>query len=251
MTETPRFTLTFQQMFLLVNRLKGATVLLPAGGHTATLAGSMLPTPITLTGADVIVRRDGVDQVDAPTLRPGARYLPYLDYVFHGRIVPAAKIRSTDVPADVHARVLLAGGYLTELPASDPAVRDVLWQFVTTAGEVMLTQALTDRLQFTLPLDPASKYELVIKMNDTLQVLPIPPEGADLVLLNTDAQVKGQPRDNGFHRLREYALIYNLTSASTIAAQYPYPTAYTQGVGGSDQPICGGGQTDDGDPPPP
>ena len=42
MSQSHEFTITFQQMFLLINRVNGATVELPAAGHTATLSGSML-----------------------------------------------------------------------------------------------------------------------------------------------------------------------------------------------------------------
>lgn len=116
MSQTAALTITFQQMFLLVNRVNGATVLLPAQGHTATLSGAMLPEPITLSNADVRLSRDGEDQVDGQTLRPGARYLPYLDYVFHGRIRPLPSYHLAAVPQDLNARVILSGGYLTELP---------------------------------------------------------------------------------------------------------------------------------------
>jgi hypothetical protein len=59
--------------------------------------------------------------------------------------------------------------------------------------------------------------------------------------------------------LREYALLYNLTSAAAEVKTYPYPTALTSTVlargggkaGGGADPLCGGGQSDGGDDPPP
>jgi hypothetical protein len=262
MSESPAFTLTFQQMFLLVNRLNGATVLLPSAGHTATLSGSMLQAPITLAGADVRISRDGVDQIEEQTLRPGARYLPYLDYVFNGRVVPEPITRLAEVPPTLNARVVLAGGYLTELQATNPAVRDIEWQFMTSSGDITLTQELTDQVQFTLPLASGGSYELVIRTSGTdakTTRIPIPATGADLVLLNADAAPKVWSEDNGFYRLREYALLYNLTSAAAEVKTYPYPTALTSTVlargggkaGGGADPLCGGGQSDGGDDPPP
>jgi hypothetical protein len=252
MSSTPQFTLTFQQMFLLVNRLDGATVLMPAAGHTATLAGSMFPTPVTLTGADVFLRRNQDDYIGTPTLRPGSRYLPYLDYVFHGRIRPRSTIRSLTPPPNVHARVILSGGYLTELPASDEQVANLLWNFTKANGDVTLTQALTDRVVFTLPLQAGVSYTLVVRTAEDEQEWPIPQEGADLLLLNTDGAKPSRKRgDDGLHTLKEYALLYNLTSASDLQTLYPYPVAYTAKLGSDDEPICGGGQTDEGDPPPP
>lgn len=262
MSESPVFTLTFQQMFLLVNRLNGATVLLPSAGHTTTLSGSMLEAPITLAGADVRISRDGVDQIEEQTLRPGARYLPYLDYVFNGRVVPEPITRLAEVPPTLNARVILAGGYLAELPASKAWARGIEWQFMTSSGDVTLTQELTDQVRFTLPLVAGGSYELVIRTGgadaQTLR-LPIPSTGADLMMVNTDAAPKVWTEDNGFYRLREYALLYNLTSAATDVKTYPYPTALTStilargagGVGGEEEPVCGGGQSDGGDDPPP
>lgn len=249
-----QFTLTFQQMFLLVNRLNGATVLVPAAGHTATLSGSMLPEPIQLQAADIRIARDGIDQVDGQTLRPGARWLPYFDYVFHGRVVPEASMKLAAVPPNLNARVILANGYLTELEASDPKARGVEWQFTTAGGDVTLVQELTDQVQFTLPLDEGAKYELVIRTSGTDAKtirLPIPDTGADLLLLNADSAPKMWREDNGFYRLQEYAVLYNLTTASADVRSYPYPTATIASVGGDSEPVCGGGQSDGGDDPPP
>jgi hypothetical protein len=39
MSQASELTITFQQMFLLINRVNGATVELPSVGHTATLTG--------------------------------------------------------------------------------------------------------------------------------------------------------------------------------------------------------------------
>jgi hypothetical protein len=246
----------FRQMFLLVNRVNGATVLLPAAEHTATLSGSLFAEPMVLTGADIFITRtlpDGKELGDTPTLRPGARYLPYLDYVFKDRVVPKAATSAAVIPPNLHARVTLAGGYLTEMPATDKAVADVMWKFIREDGEVTLTQALTDRLRYTLPLEKEITYALVIRIDGTDQVWPIPADGADIDLVNADyAKVGRMADDKGFHRLREYAVLYNLTSASTMVTLYPYPTAFTgAGLGGGAEPICGGGQTDDGEEPPP
>lgn len=249
-----QFTLTFRQMFLLVNRLNGATVLVPASGHVATLSGSMLPAPMELSGADIRIARDGVDQVDGQTLRPGARLLPYLDYVFHSHVIPEPSYRLAAVPPDLNARVILSGGYLTELEASDPKAQGIQWQFMTAGGDVTLTQELTDQVQFTLPLDEGAKYEVVIRTGgDNVQTvrLPIPETGADLLLLNADTSPKTWHEDNGFYRLREYAVLYNMTSAAADVRTYPYPTASTVSLGGGNDPLCGGGQSDGGDDPPP
>jgi hypothetical protein len=244
-------TVEFQQMFLLVNRTNGATVLLPSELHTATLAGTMFPEPITLAGVDVIIRKDGLDLQSKATLRPGARYLPYLDYVFHAPVTPHSATTKGLVPPSLNARVILAGGYLTELPASDEKVADLEWQFIKPDGEVMLTQPLTDRVIFTLPLEADSKYELIIRDKGADQSYAIPADGATLVIKNGDQQKKRSI--DGWHKLTEYVLLYSLTSASTLETMYPIPTAYTAGLGSDGQPICGGGQTDgdDDDPPPP
>lgn len=244
-------TIEFRQMFLLVNRTNGATVLVPSQNHQATLVGppTMFKEPITLTQADVIVRRDGADLADMPTLRPGARYLPYLDYVFHATVEPLPEAKSATVPSNLNARVLLAGGFMTELPASDAKVADLMWDFIKPDGRVTLKQALTDRVLFTLPLDEGVTYELIVRMNGVEQSWTIPSDGAALVLLNADTMKK--KAIDGLHRLTEYAILYNLTSASEFATLYPIPTAHTSGVGGGDQPICGGGQSDGGDDPPP
>lgn len=254
MSQSNEFTLTFQQMFLLINRINGATVLVPSAGHTATLTGSMLAEPITLAGADVRISRDGEDQVDGQTLRPGARYLPYLDYVFHGRIRPDASTMLAEVPDTLNARVILAGGWLTELPASDPHARGVEWAFTTGSGDVTLVQELTDQVRFTLPLVDGASYELVIRTSGksgSTTRLPIPAGGADLTLYNKDATPKQWTEDNGFYRLKEYALIYNLTTAASDVRSYAYPSANVSGVGSDNDPLCGGGQSDGGDDPPP
>lgn len=242
-------TIEFQQMFLLVNRTNGATVLVPSQNHEATLSGPMLKEPLTLVQADVIVRRDGADLADMPTLRPGARYLPYLNYVFHADVAPLPETKSASVPTNLNARVLLAGGFMTELPASDAKVQELIWEFIKPDNRVTLRQALTDRVVFTLPLDEGVKYELIVRMNGVEQSWPVPSDGAALVLLNADTMKK--PAIDGVHRLTEYAILYNLTSASSFATLYPIPTAVTYGVGGGGQPICGGGQSDGGDDPPP
>lgn len=254
MSQTNELTITFQQMFLLINRVNGATVELPAANHTATLSGSMLVEPITLSGADVRIARDGVDYVDEQTLRPGARYLPYLDYVFHGRVRPQPKSGAAIVPPELNARVVLAGGWLTELQASDPKAWGVQWEFMTSDGDVTLVQELTDQVRFTLPLDTGASYELVIRTgppSSTTTRLPIPAGGADLTLINTDAQPKMWAEDNGFYRLKEYALIYNLTTAAADVRSYPYPSARVGGLQSGTDPLCGGGQSDGGDDPPP
>lgn len=254
MSQSNEFTITFQQMFLLVNRVNGATVELPSAGHTATLSGSMLDAPITLSGADVRIARNGLDYVDAQTLRPGARYLPYLDYVFHGRVRPQPRTSLAVVPPELNARVILAGGWLTELQASDPKARGVQWEFMTASGEVTLVQELTDQVRFTLPLDEGAQYELVIRTggpSSSTTRLPIPAGGAHLTLLNTDAAPKLWVEDNGFYRLKEYALLYTLTTAPGDVRSYPYPSARVGGLGSGSDPLCGGGQSDGGDDPPP
>lgn len=243
-------TIEFQQMFLLVNRTNGATVLIPSERHTATITGSMLVEPIQLSRADVIVRRDGADLADLPTLRPGARYLPYLNYVFHSSVTPLPEAKNAAVPSNLNARVLLAGGYLTELPASDARVAEVIWNFEKPNQTTTLRQPLTDRLLFTLPLDEGVKYELIIRAKGQEQSWPIPADGASLTILNADNEKKRHAID-GVHRLVEYSILYNLTSASEFVTLYPIPTADTNSVGGGDQPICGGGQTDGEDDPPP
>lgn len=243
-------TIEFRQMFLLVNRTNGATVLVPSQNHTATLSGSIFDETLVLKQADVIVRRDGADLADLPTLRPGARWLPYLDYVFHASVTPLPEAKSAAVPSNLNARVLLAGGFLTELPASDEKVRDVMWDFVKPNERTTLRQTLTDRLLFTLPMDAGVKYELIVRGDGGEQSWTIPDSGAAFVLLNSDVAPKKKALD-GVHKLVEYAILYNLTSASEFATLYPIPTAETNSVGGGDQPICGGGQTDGDDDPPP
>lgn len=254
MNRANELTITFQQMFLLINRVNGATVELPSAGHSATLTGSMLEEPISLNGADVRIARDGVDYVDQQTLRPGARYLPYMDYVFRGRVRPQPQSTLAIVPPTLNARVILAGGWLTELQASDPKARGVQWEFMTANGDVTLVQELTDQVRFTLPLDVGAQYELVIRTgapNATTTRLPIPATGAELTLLNTDSAPKMWKEDNGFYRLKEYALIYNLTTAAADVQSYPYPSARVSGLGSGNDPLCGGGQSDGGDDPPP
>lgn len=248
------FTIEFQQMFLLVNRLNGASVLLPADKHTTTLSAPFVKESITLSGTDVFIREAGVDLLARPTLRPGTRYLPYLDYVFHADVVPRSSMSALVVPPALNARVLLAGGFLTELPAEKKEFADVMWNFVKPDGQVVLRQALTDRLLFTLELDEGTAYELIIRQTgadpgkDT--VIPIPAEGGACVIANKDDTPKPRSAD-GIHRLTEYALLYNLTTASTLSTLYPYPVADLGNLGGDDQPICGGGQTDDGEDPTP
>ncbi|MCC7185409.1 MAG: hypothetical protein IT185_04145 [Acidobacteria bacterium] len=254
MSQASELTITFQQMFLLINRVNGATVELPSVGHTATLTGSMLDEPIVLSDADVRIARDGLDYVDAQTLRPGARYLPYLDYVFHGRVRPQPRSSLAVVPPELNARVILAGGWLTELQASDPKARGVQWAFTTASGEVTLVQELTDQVRFTLPLDAGAKYELVIRTSGkspSTTRLPIPAGGAHLTLINTDAAPKRWTEDKGFYRLKEYAILYNLTTAAAALQSYPYPSARVEGLGSNNDPLCGGGQSDGGDDPPP
>lgn len=256
-------TIEFKQMFLLINRTNGATVLVPSQGHTAKLSGSILPDVVTLSQAEVLVRRDGEDLADRPTLRPGAKMLPYFDYVFHAPIAPLPEQTKTLVPDTLNARVMLAGGYLTELPASNRAYADVEWTFIRRDGRKTLTQQLTDRVLFTLPLDESVDYKLIVRTNGAEQTWDIPPEGAQFVLLNEDTGtlktrvVAGKPVE-----LREYAILYNLTSASEFVTLYPFPTATFggpggqtplggSGAGGGDMPICGAGQGDGGDDPPP
>ncbi len=254
MSQPSELTITFQQMFLLINRVNGATVELPSTGHTATLSGAMLDEPIILSGADVRIARDGLDYVDTQTLRPGARYLPYLDYVFHGRVRPQPRTSLAAVPPELNARVILAGGWLTELQATDPKAHGVQWEFTTASGEVTLVQELTDQVKFTLPLDAGAQYELVIRTSGTTRSttrLPIPADGADLTLINTDAAPKTWTVDNGFYRLKEYAILYNLTTAADHLRTYPYPSARVDGLGSENDPLCGGGQSDGGDDPPP
>lgn len=242
-------TIEFQQMFLLVNYTKGAIVMLPSQGHSATLMSSLLPEPMSLTGANLIVQRDGVDVLNAPTLRPGAGYLPFLDYVFGSAVAPLPETSASAIPTTLHVRAYLAGGYLEELPALSPSVRDLIWSFMKTGGEVVLEQPLTDRLLFTLPLDLDAKYALAIRTDSAQQLIDIPAEGADFTLANLD--VPKAHANDGWHKLVEYAILYNLTTASNSVVEYPYPTAYVGSVGGGDQPICGGGQGDGGDDPPP
>lgn len=254
MSRPNELTITFQQMFLLINRITGATVELPSAGHTATLAGSILAEPITLSGADVRIARDGLDYTEDQTLRPGARYLPYMDYVFHGRVRPQPVSKASIVPPALNGRVILAGGWLTELQASDPKARGVQWEFMTASGDVTLVQELTDQVRFTLPLTVGVQYELVIRTGgasaSTTRV-PIPSTGADLTLINTDVAPKLWKEDNGFYRLKEYALLYNLTTAADDVRSYPYPSARVGGLQSGTDPLCGGGQSDGGDDPPP
>lgn len=115
-------------------------------------------------------------------------------------------------------------------------------------------QELTDQVRFTLPLVAGASYEIVIRTSGpgaSTTRIPVPASGGDLVLLNTDAAPKVWSEDNGFYRLKEYAQLYNLTSAAGEVRNYPYPTAHTAGVGSGTEPLCGGGQSDGGDDPPP
>lgn len=253
-------TIEFHQMFLLINRTNGATVLLPSAGHTARLSGTILDETLTLNQVDVIVRRDGEDLADMPTLRPGAKYLPYLNYVFHAPVKPLPASKSEIVPTTLNARVLLAGGYLTELPASNRNYTDVMWTFLKPDGRSTLTQQLTDRLRFTLPMDEGVTYQLILRnQSGEEQVWDIPPGGANFVLLNQDTgPVKTRRVAGKGTQLVEYAILYNLTTASEFVTLYPFPTANLSGVGveyggsgGGEEPICGGGQSDGDDDPPP
>lgn len=254
-------TIEFRQMFLLVNRTNGATVLLPSQQHAAELSGSMFTAPIDLQQASVTVHQDGSELADKPTLRPGARLLPYLDYVFHTAITPLPEAKQADIPSTLNARISLAGGYLEEQLATDRALADVEWTFKRPSGQSTLTQKLTDRVRFTLPMTPGSKYEIVVRMGDDVKAYPVPEDGASLSIINRDTGPKQrQPDDDGALVLREYAILYNLTSASEFVTIYPFPTANVPGIGrfsqggsgsGADH-MCGGGQTDgDEDPPPP
>ncbi len=242
-------TIEFQQMFLLVNYTYGANVLLPAQGHAATLMSSLFVEPMQLKGANLLIQKDGLDLVKTTVLRPGAKYLPFLDYLFGMPVRPLPETSAADIPDTLNARVYLAGGSLEELPAQSPAARDIEWSFVKTGGEVVLKQSLTDRLLFTLPLDAMSKYSLAIRTGSSQQLIEIPAEGADFTLANLD--VPKAHATQGMHKLVEYKYLYDLTTADTLAIDYPYPTAYIGSLGGGDQPICGGGQGDGGDDPPP
>jgi hypothetical protein len=247
-------TIEFRQMFLLINRTNGATVLIPSQGHSAELSGTILEDIIPLKQAEVTVRRDGADLADKPTLRPGAKFLPYLDSVFHVPVAPLPEVKTVTVPDTLNAKVNLAGGFLTELPASQEKYADVMWTFRKPKGEETLTQQLTDRLLFTLPLEEGVAYKLIVKSGGSEQTWDIPPTGAAFVLLNKDTgPVKTRvARDGGETQLVEYSILYNLTDAKRFMTLYPIPTATINSVGGGDAPICGGGQGDgDDDPPPP
>jgi len=245
-------TIEFRQMFLLINRTNGATVLVPSQGHTAKLTGSIFTDVITLKQASVIVRRDKADLADKPTLRPGAKFLPYLNYVFHTPVEPLPEAKTTEIPESLNARVNLAGGYLTELPASNEKYADLMWDFLKPDGKSMLRQQLTDRLLFTLPMDEGVGYQLIVKMDGAEQTWDIPTTGATFVLLNDDTSaIKTRGTAGKPTELREYAILYNLTTASDFTTLYPFPTADINSVGGGTAPICGGGQGDGGDDPPP
>jgi len=247
-------TIEFHQMFLLINRTNGATVLIPSKGHSAELSGTILEDIIPLRQAEVTVRRDGADLADMPTLRPGAKFLPYLDYVFHAPIAPKPEVKTVTVPDTLNAKVNLAGGFLTELPASNEKYADVMWSFVKPDGKSTLKQQLTDRLVFTLPLDEGVDYKLIVRDPEGgEQSWAIPPGGANFTILNKDTGVmKTRPAGEGTEtKLVEYAILYDLTDASKYLTLYPFPTADINSVGGSDAPVCGGGQGDGGDDPPP
>jgi hypothetical protein len=246
-------TIEFNQMFYLINRTNGATVLIPSKGHSAELSGTILEDIIPLNQAEVTVRRDKADLADLPTLRPGAKYLPYLDYVFHEPVTPLPEVKTVSVPDSLNAKVNLAGGYLTELPASNEKYADVIWTFKKPDGLATLKQQLTDRLLFTLPLDEGVGYQLVVRDGDGEQTWDIPPTGASFVLVNRDTgMVKTRLADGGnATKLIEYSILYNLTSASKATTLYPFPEAVINSVGGGAEPVCGGGQGDGDDDPPP
>lgn len=245
-------TIEFRQMFLLINRTNGATVLIPSKGHSAELSGTILEDIIPLKQAEVTIRRDDADLADLPTLRPGAKYLPYLNYVFHAPVEPLPEVKTAAVPESLNAKVNLAGGFLTEMPASNSKYADVEWTFKKKGGVATLKQQLTDRLLFTLPLDEGVGYKLIVRSGGSEQTWDIPSTGANFVLLNKDTgMVKTRLQNDGSEvELIEYSILYNLTSASNFTTLYPFPTATINSVGGGDEPVCGGGQGDGEDDPP-
>jgi hypothetical protein len=120
-----------------------------------------------------------------------------------------------------------------------------------------LTQQLTDRLLFTLPMEDGVGYELIVRSGGNEQKFAVPADGANFTILNEDTGRVKTRRADGETQLIEYAILYNLTSASKFLTLYPFPTANlgfmddAELVGGGDEPVCGGGQSDGDDDPPP
>jgi hypothetical protein len=264
-------TINFQDMFLLVRHQKGGVVLLPSTGHRAELTAA--GTTLVLDGHQInIAHADGTTIWGEPPAfpDPDAFLIDMADAFGCPTRLRSGYISSTPVPAQCHARVVLAGStaaFIATPTRRYPGARDVVWT-VTRANSTTHAQKLTDFMKFEMPL--TSDLLLLVSKLDGRPAWRIPiPAGADymVTITNGDDPPGPPPAPNPDSRLVEYDILYGLMKSNCAApsapvGNYPGETDPVQasarpvvGVGvvarvrGDGDPICGGGQGDPPEPP--
>ena len=199
----PNFSITIFEFALLVHRKNvGLTVLFPADGHSLWLTdGKGTSRPIA-NGSEIVLCDPAGNPVplQATPVTNKNTYVVDLEAVTPSPVaVPVSTLSGAIDPQRLNARVILAGGSLTEQPCFvDPGK---VWIF---NGQ---TRPVTDTAVFTHSINANEQYALVI--NKTAAV-PIS-AGDTLELANRD-DLGAPPHD--FIELDEYLALCALAGAA-------------------------------------
>jgi hypothetical protein len=266
-------TVQFHQFFYLLNvGTKGGVVLLPSIGHTASLqVGSSAPMPLFRTQVNVVRwPRENASKKTViwgeATTKPGREYLVHSEDIFgrQPKLRPGL-VDAATVPDALNARVVLSGGTFIEEEARNRNSRGNRWTFHLTKKRPprqLGPRALTDRVRFEMPVDPAYDYALALTAGGSRLTpeIELPRDQSTTVIIaNRDVHdPDGDPTPgSGFYCLVEFDHLHALLELDYAEQTHPVGD-YTGGIGSAGtpdvfarsngDPICSGEQGDCPDP---
>jgi hypothetical protein len=259
-----KLKIEFTNFFYVVNfrrartRLfRGAVVLCPSPQHETHLnlrssnrlvdSRRLHRAQVDLFVADPGGQPEAVSKGNDETGRPLSTRLPKSKDLF-ARDLPIKPGLMSDrrVPAELNARVVLAGGVMTQQKPRCEAAAEIEYEF-HRPGEHPVPRRLTDRVDYDLDLISGKRYWLVVSDGRTItEAYPLPSTPTLVEVFNRDPP----PHKKFAGVLESYALLHDtvLEIGPPGSGEMRGPDPGCPTSRGTAEPICGGEQ---GDPDPP